>query len=139
LRARFLRGLLVTEIVLLVVLFMFGEFVSFFEIPIQINFGVFSYAGIGLEVHHYIAVFTLVSALLAILFSLKMKNNLLSKLSIVGLALLVGAFASGMAFVFLQENKFYSFAMATFFISATIVYLSAIFNVKEEKIQNDAT
>jgi hypothetical protein len=131
LRANFLRGLLAVEVVLLTVLFMVGQFVSFFEIPVTISFGVFSYAGVGLEVHHVIAGFAIALGLLAILFSSKTKNTLLIALSTVGLALLVGAFASGLAFVFLQENKLYSLAMAACFIAAIIAYLSAIFSVKK--------
>ena len=112
-------------------MFMFGQFISIFEMPVIINFGVFSYAGIGLEVHHFIAVFSIVLALLTILFCSKTKNTLLITLSTVGLVLLGGAVASGLAFVFLQENKLYSLAMAACFIAAIIAYMSAIFSVKE--------
>jgi hypothetical protein len=126
----FLRGLFIVQVVLLTVLFMFGNFISLYRIPIKVNFLFFSYTGIGLEVHHYIAVSTLILGMLAIVFSLKKKNALLSKLSISGLILLVSAFASGVAFVFLQENNLYTIAMATFFISALITFMSALFLVK---------
>jgi hypothetical protein len=126
----FLRGLLTVQVALLTVLFLFGNIIILYRIPIQINFWFFSYAGIGLEVHHIIAIATLIFGLLAIVFSLKEKNALVSKLSIAGLILLMGAFASGAAFVFLQENKLYSIAMAAFFVSALITFVSATILVK---------
>jgi len=116
---------------MLAVLFLFGSFVSLYEVPVQLNFGLFSYTGIGLEVHHYISIFTLIFGAIAIAFGLKTKNTLVSKLSAAGLVLLVSAFASGVAFVFLQENKLYTIAMSAFFISALITYMSAVFLVKK--------
>ena len=116
---------------MLVVLFLFGSFVSFYEIPVQLKFSFFSLTGIGLEVHHYVAIFTVIFAALAIGFGLKTKNKLVSKLSAAGMALLVSAFASGLAFVFLQENKVYSIAMSTFFILALVTFTASFFLVKE--------
>jgi hypothetical protein len=126
----FLRGLLIVQVVLLAVLFLFGSFISLYEVPVQVNFGFFSSTGIGLEVHHYIAIVTLIFGVLAVIFSLKQKNALLSKLSLAGLILLIGAFASGVAFVFLNENKLYTIAMSAFFVLAFVTFMTAIFLIK---------
>jgi Ca2+/H+ antiporter len=61
-----------------------------------------------------------------------MKNSLVSKLSVFGFALLIGAFLAGTAFVYIQKSSFYAIAMGVFFVSALIVYESAIFRVKNE-------
>ena len=81
--------------------FAVGINVSLFPIPTYTNFGFFSLAGTGLGVHHYIAIFALILAVLVTALSFAIKNGLVSKLSIFGLALLIGAFTTGTAFVYL--------------------------------------
>jgi len=68
---------------------------------------------------------------LVMAFSLSLKSSLVSKLSVSGFLLLVGAFVSGTAYVYLQKSNFYAIAMGTFFISALIVYVSSIFLIKK--------
>lgn len=126
-----MRSLLIIQVLLLTALFLFGRFVSFYEMPIQAKFSFFSLTGLGLEVHHYIAILTVIFALLAIVLGLKTKNKLVSKLSAAGLGLLASAFASGLAFVFLEENMLYSFAMSVFFILALVTFLASVFLAKE--------
>ena len=127
----FLRDLLFVEIGLLALLFGVGLNVSLYPIPSLTNFGLFSYGGTGLGVHHYIAIFALIFAAFAIALSLVMKNSLVSKLSIFGFALLLGAFATGIAFVYIQKSSYYAIAHGIFFVLALIVYESAIFLVKK--------
>ena len=126
-----LRYLLFVLVALLVVQFMLGVFVSFYPIGLQVNVGFFSYTGTGLGVHHYVAASVLIFAVIVMVSSFFMKSSLLSKLSIIGLLLLVGAFASGLAFVYLQKSNFYAIAMGTCFILALVLYTSSIFLVKK--------
>jgi hypothetical protein len=131
LRISVLRNLLIILVVLLGVQFMLGGFMILYPIPDQVNTEFFSYTGTGLIVHHYVAAAILVFAVLAMAFGFVIKNSLLSRLSIVGFLLLVGAFVSGIAFVYLQKINLYSIAMGTCFILALTVYLAAIFLVKK--------
>jgi hypothetical protein len=121
-----LRPLLFVEITLLVVQFIAGSFIFLSPIPTQLNLGFFSLSGSGLGIHHYIAAFALIFSGLIIVSSFIVKNPLLSRLSILGLSLLIGAFATGIAFVYLQRIYLYPIAMGAFFISALITYVSAI-------------
>ena len=130
-RIGFLRSLFGLEIGLLVVQLAVGINVSLYPIPSATHFGLFFNTGIGLQVHYYLAIFALIFATLAIASSFVMKNSLASRLSIFGFALLVGAFATGVAFVYIQESSYYAIAMGIFFVLALIVYESAIFQVKK--------
>jgi hypothetical protein len=130
LKIGFLRKLFIVELVLLFVQFVLGMFVNMYEtVPFAVDFTSFAYTlqGVGFGIHHYIALFVLVFAVLALASSLRLKNSLLSKLSVLGLVLLVAAYASGTALIYLEDNDLFSLAMATSFISALIVYVSAIF------------
>jgi len=127
----FLRSLLFVEIGSLALQFAVGVNISLYPIPTLTNFGLFSYGGAGFGVHHYIAIFALIFASFAIALSLVMKNSLVSKLSIFGFTLLVGAFATGIAFVYIQKSSYYAIAMGGFFVLALIVYESAIFLLKK--------
>jgi len=117
------------EVALLAVQFAVGVNISLFPIPVNVGF--FSFTGSGLGVHHYIAIGALVLSALSIALSVAMKNSLGSKLSILGFALLIGAFATGAAFVYLAKTSFYAIAMGVFFVFALIAYESAIFLVKK--------
>jgi len=130
LRISLLRSLLLVETGLLAVQFAVGVSISLFPIPAYTNFGLFSLTGTGLGVHHYISIFALILAAFVTALSFAMKNTLVSKLSIFGLALLIGAFTTGTAFVYLQKNSFYAIAMGVFFVLALIVYESMVFIVK---------
>ena len=129
-RADVLRDLQLVLIALLAAQFILGMFVSLYPIPLIENFGSFYYIGTGLGVHHYLAASLLIIAVLVMIFSFVMKSPLLSKLSVGGFLLLIGAFASGVAFVYVQKSNFYVIAMGAFFISALIVYMSSIFSIK---------
>jgi len=131
LQVSFLRSVLVVEIALLAVQFAIGLNVSLYPIPTLTNFGLSSYAGTGLGLHHYISIFALIFAAFAIALSVLMKNSLVSKLSVFGFAVLIGAFLAGTAFVYIQKSSFYAIAMGIFFVLALIVYESAIFQVKK--------
>jgi FtsH-binding integral membrane protein len=127
----FLRSLLVVETALLALQFAVGLNVSLYPIPSLINFGLLSYGGTGLGVHHYIAILAVIFAAFAIALSLVTKNSLASKLSMFGFALLLGAFATGIALVYIQKSSYYAIAHGVFFVLALIVYESAIFLVKK--------
>jgi FtsH-binding integral membrane protein len=107
-----------------------GILVNVYEVvPFDVNFGSFAYSaqGIGFGVHHYVGIFVLLFAVSALVFSLKLKNRLLIELSAIGLVLLIGAYGSGITLIYLINNYLFSFTMATSFIFALVVYVSAIF------------
>ncbi|MGD0644415.1 MAG: hypothetical protein ABSA75_05870 [Candidatus Bathyarchaeia archaeon] len=64
---------------------------------------------------------------------------LLTKLSALGLALLIISYGSGTALIFLVNNDLFSLGMAASFILALIVYVSAIFLTAKANAQNSPT
>ena len=130
-RVVFLKSLFGLEIGLLAAQLAVGINVSLYPIPSAPNFGLFPYTGAGFEVHHYLAIFALIFATFAIASSFVMKNSLASKLSAFGLALLIGAFVTGIVFVYIQKSSYYAIAHGILFVLALIVYESAIFLVKK--------
>ena len=135
----FLRRLLIVGVVLLVVQFLVGMFVNVYEIvPFNVNFGSFAYSaqGIGFGLHHYVGAFVLLFAALVLAFGFRLKNALLTKLSAIGLALLIIAYLSGITLIYLENNYLFSFTMAASFIFALIVYISAIFLTKKANTQD---
>jgi hypothetical protein len=135
----FLRRLLIVEVALLIVQFLVGMFVNLYEIvPFNVNFGSFAYSakGIGFGLHHYTAIFVLLFAVLALAFSFRLKNAFLTKLSALGLALLIISYGSGTALIFLVNNDLFSLGMAASSVFALIVYVSAIFFTKKANAQD---
>jgi hypothetical protein len=61
--------LLLVEIALLAVQFAVGLNIGLYPIPALTNFGLFSYGGTGLGLHHYISIFALIFAAFAIALS----------------------------------------------------------------------
>ena len=106
-QANVLRSLLFVEIALLAVQFLVGLNISLFPIPALTNFGLSSYGGTGLGLHHYLAIFAIIFAAFAIALSVLMKNSLVSKLSVFGFALLIGAFLAG-PFLFKFRNPVFT-------------------------------
>lgn len=142
LKKRILTNLLLIQVVLLIAQFVSGMVINQYEnVPFQVNFATFGYTaeGAGYGVHHYLNLFIIFIAALTFLLSVKMKNSLLSKLSLTGLILLVASMLSGTALIYWQANKIYSILMAAFFIAALITYVAAIFVVKKNNAENTAT
>ena len=129
-RVSVLRGFFVVQVGLLALQFGVGLSVSLFPIPVLLNFGLTSSVGTGLVLHHYLAIIVLVFAALATVVSFVMKNPLIRELSVLGLALVIGAFLTGTAFVYVQKTDFYAVAMGVFFVLALIIYESALFLTK---------
>lgn len=136
------RRLLIVEVVFLLVEFLIGMFVNVYEIvPFNVNFGSFAYTaqGIGFGVHHYVAIFVFLFAVAALVFSLRLKNALLTKLSAIGLALVMISYGSGLTLIYLINNYLFSFTMAASFVFALIVYVSAIFLTEKTNAQDSPT
>jgi hypothetical protein len=103
----------------------------FAAIPQQTAFNFFGYAG-GVEVlaHIVTGALILVVALAILSSSIKLNNAVLSTLSLLALALIVGAIGDGTFFMLLGQQNTYSMAMAIGFVSAFIVYFFEVMEVE---------
>ena len=134
-RVLFLRNLFIIETILISVQAVVGMVVNLYEVvPFPINFNAFAYSvqGAGFGVHHYIGALIILLAILALVISIRIRNPSFSKISLVGLVLLVVSYGGGIIFVFLKPNNSYSLIMAVAAVSALVVYTSAIFLVPKD-------
>lgn len=135
-RADLVRRLLLVEVALILIEAIIGMFVNLYVIvPFPLNFNAFAYSsqGAAFGAHHYVAALVLAFAVLAVVFSFRIKYPLLAKISILGLALLIVCYGGGTLFVFLQPNNFYSLIMAAAGVSALVVYTSAVFLLRDRQ------
>ena len=131
------RNLFIIETVLISVEAVVGMVVNLYEVvPFPLNFDSYAYSvqGAGFGVHHYIGALVMLIAILTLAASIRIKNPLFSKISLLGLVLLLISYGGGTLFVFLTPNNFYSLIMATFAMSALVMYTSAIFLVPKDTL-----
>ena len=134
-RGVLLRYLFIIETVLISIQAIIGMWVNLYVIvPYPINFiaFAFSFQGAVFGFHHLVAIFVLLFAVIAFIFSFGVNHPLLPKFSLLGIVLLAVSYGGGTAFVFLQPNSFYSLVMAATAILALLVYTSSIFLVPRQ-------
>jgi hypothetical protein len=126
-----IRKLIAFVSILLFTQYLLGMGINLFAtIPQQTAFNFFEYAG-GVEVlaHIVTGALILVVALAILASSIKLNNAVLSTLSLLALALIVGAVGDGTLFTLLGQQNTYSMAMAIGFVSAFIVYFFEVMEV----------
>jgi hypothetical protein len=126
-----IRKLIAIAGILLLTQYLLGMAINLFgAIPQQTAFNFFGYAG-GVEVlaHIVTGALILVVALAILASSIKLNNAILSTLSLLALALIVGVIGDGTLFMLLGQQNTYSMAMAIGFVSAFVVYFFEVMEV----------
>lgn len=134
----------VRELIAVVGILLFTEYLIgmginlFVTIPQQTAFSFFGYTG-GVEVlaHIAIGIVIVIVALAILASSIKLNNAFLSTLSLLALALIVGAVGDGALFMLLGLQNTYSMAMAMSFVLALIVYLFEVIEVGKPQVSKN--
>jgi len=136
---RTVRELIVVVGILLFTQYLIGMGITLFvTIPQQTAFSFFGYTG-GVEVlaHIAIGIMIVIVALAILASSIKLNNAFLSTLSLLALALIVGAVGDGALFMLLGLQYTYSMAMAIGFILAFIVYFFEVIEVGKPQVSKN--
>jgi len=133
------RKLIAVAVILLFIQYLTGLGIDLFvAIPQQTAFNFFGYPG-GVDVlaHVAIGIMIVIVALAILASSIKLNNAFLSTLSLLALALIVGAVGDGALFMLLGLQYTYSMAMAIGFILAFIVYFFEAIEVGKPQVSKN--
>jgi hypothetical protein len=133
------RKLIAVAGILLFTEYLIGMGINLFAaIPQQTAFNFFGYTG-GVEVlaHIAIGIMMVIVALAILASSIKLNNAFLSTLSLLALALIVGAVGDGALFMLLGLQNTYSMAMAIGFVLAFIVYFFEVIEVGRPQVSKN--
>ncbi len=129
------KKLFVVEAILLFVQFWLGMSINLFIIvPLGSALNFLHYSG-GVEVLAHIVNGVLVLAFAGVIlaYGFKLKNTLISRLSVLGLIFVVVTVATGFTFALRSQDNSFSMAMAMSFLSIYTVYFSEFYLVGRMK------
>jgi len=133
------RKLIAVAGILLFIQYLTGLGIDLFvAIPQQTAFNFFGYPG-GVDVLAHVAIGIMIvivaSAILA--SSIKLNNAFLSTLSLLALALIVGAVGDGVLFMLLGQQNTYSMVMGIGFVLAFMVYFFEVIEVGKPQVSKN--